>query len=305
MSNTDRRGHGQYRGDVKRGGRGAFSAARGRGRGRGFRGGPRVGRKGRSEDDSEGSPAQGGGGVNQLKAALRQTKRLLARDNVEPGKRQEAERRLIAIEQDIEAKQTQSVERNNAKRYHKIRFFERQKLVRRIKKLKKSLAEDGEEENETREKELQEARVLLNYVLHYPMSHKYVALFPSTATSSTDFDLATLFTVAIAHPQTSGGEAEPADATRKKAVEVRKQIEQEMEAGTISTEPEVELEKRGHEQDGPSSTTSSKRKRLDFETTKPQKKKQRDDEDEDVEADGDKDEEDRDDFFASDSEDEE
>lgn len=242
--------------------------------------------------------------MNQLKAALRQTKRFLARENVEPGKRQEAERRLIAIEQDIQAKQTQSVERNNAKRYHKIRFFERQKLVRRIKKLKKSLAEDGEEEKETREKELQEARVLLNYVLHYPMSHKYVALFPSTATSSTDFDLATLFTVAIAHPQASGGEPEPADASRKKAVEVRKQIEQEMEAGTISTEPEVELEKRGHEQDGPSST-SSKRKRLDLETTKPQKKKQRDDEDEDVEADGDEEEEDRDDFFASDSEDEE
>lgn len=260
--------------------------------------------------------------MNQLKAALRQTKRLLARNDIEPGKRQEAERRLIAIEQDIEAKQTQNVERdnanverNNAKRYHKIRFFERQKLVRRIKKLKKNLAAESGEEGETSATELQEARVLLNYVLHYPMSHKYVALFPSSTTTSTDFDLTTLFSAAVAQgqPQSDTSITEPVeDASRKKAVEVRKHIEREMETGTLSKEPEMELEKRANESrlESESAAPSSKRKRLDLASENSTRKRSRsidddenDDDNEHVSGASD-DGGERDDFFASDSEDE-
>lgn len=79
--------------------------------------------------------------------------------------RQEAERRLASLESDLARKESSEKERKNAERYHKVRFFERQKLVRQIKKLKKEMAEQPEKKRKKLEAELREKRVLLNYVL--------------------------------------------------------------------------------------------------------------------------------------------
>lgn len=100
-------------------------------------------------------------GISKIKASLRQTKRLLAKENLAPDVRQEAERRLISLEQDLETRQSSEHDRKNAERYHKVRFFERQKLVRLIKKIKKTA--DGE--SKAVKADLREKRVLLNYVL--------------------------------------------------------------------------------------------------------------------------------------------
>lgn len=106
-------------------------------------------------------------GVSKIKAALRQTRRLLARDNVALDVRQEAERRLILLESDLAEKESSQKERKNAERYHKVRFFERQKLVRQVKKIKKRIDEDGESSKKQAKlkEDLQEKRILLNYVL--------------------------------------------------------------------------------------------------------------------------------------------
>lgn len=79
--------------------------------------------------------------------------------------RQEAERRLASLESDLARKESSEKERKNAERYHKVRFFERQKLVRQIKKVKKEMAEQPEKKRKKLEAELREKRVLLNYVL--------------------------------------------------------------------------------------------------------------------------------------------
>lgn len=130
------------------------------------------------------SAAPGDVGISKIKASLRQTKRLLAKENLAPDVRQEAERRLISLEEDLEARQSSEHDRKNAERYHKVRFFERQKLVRQIKKVKKAMAagtKDGE--RDSLDAKLHEKRVLLNYVLVsrtvHPMSSLSLALLPA------------------------------------------------------------------------------------------------------------------------------
>ncbi|KOS14268.1 rrna-processing protein efg1 [Malassezia pachydermatis] len=131
--------------------------ARGRGRGRG---GARNYSKSQPRDVT---------GVNKLKSIMRQTKRLLSKDSITPGARIEAERRLLAIERELEERAQSNKERTLAARYHKVKFFERQKLVRRIKQLLRSI--DASENTKSLRAELYESRVFLNYVL------RYVALF--------------------------------------------------------------------------------------------------------------------------------
>lgn len=81
--------------------------------------------------------------------------------------RLEAERRLKALEAELVKAETQQRERKLMGRYHKVKFFERRKLERRIGKAKRVLKEEGsdKEEKKVAQKELWRDRVLLNYVL--------------------------------------------------------------------------------------------------------------------------------------------
>lgn len=144
---------------------------------------PRNG-KGKAPYPVKKPSADGAVGASKIKAALRQTRRLLAKvrerildseiscphlnlsalplhrqPNLAQDVRQEAERRLISLEADLAKREESEKERKNADRYHKVRFFERQKLVRQIKKIKKGKGTANDDE------ELKEKRVLLNYVL--------------------------------------------------------------------------------------------------------------------------------------------
>jgi hypothetical protein len=67
-------------------------------------------------------------------------------------------------------------------KYHKIRFFDRQKATRRLKKAKKELRayEGGDEAERTRlGKAVDEAETELNYAQFYPLEKAYVPLFPT------------------------------------------------------------------------------------------------------------------------------
>ncbi|TNY16939.1 rRNA-processing protein EFG1 [Rhodotorula diobovata] len=118
----------------------------------------------------------GAGSVSKLKAQLRQTKRLLARDDLNPDVRTTSERRLALLEDELAKAEQSNVEKKMVQRYRGVKFFERQKLLRKIKQAKKALSEvpDSAEAQAT----LLDARVDLYYVLRYPKTDKYVALFP-------------------------------------------------------------------------------------------------------------------------------
>ena len=62
-------------------------------------------------------------GVQKLKSALRQTKRLLAKDSLAADVRVETERRLKALEADLAHAEQSRKERHYAAKYHKIKFF--------------------------------------------------------------------------------------------------------------------------------------------------------------------------------------
>ncbi|KAF9647727.1 hypothetical protein BDM02DRAFT_3097669 [Thelephora ganbajun] len=154
-------------------------------------------------------------GVSKLKAQLRQTRRLLAKDNLAADARVETERRLKSLQKDLEKTEIANKERVLAVRYHKVKFFDRQKLLRKINQVKKQTPVD--------EDQLFALRVDLNYVLHYPKLRKYVALFPSTTDGESRRE--------------NAGKTE-ADAARE---EVRALIRGQMEKGEISRTPEAGL----------------------------------------------------------------
>jgi hypothetical protein len=62
-------------------------------------------------------------GVQKLKAALRQTRRLLAKEDLNADARVVAERKLKAQEAELAAAEIARTERTMATRYHKIKFF--------------------------------------------------------------------------------------------------------------------------------------------------------------------------------------
>ena len=126
-------------------------------------------------------------GVQKIKAALRQTRRLLGKDSLAADVRVATERRLKSLEADLAHAEQARIERTLATRYHRVKFFERQKVLRKLAQVKRQLdGEAGEEGREVLgkkewrklEKRLGELRVDLNYVLHYPKTKKYISLFP-------------------------------------------------------------------------------------------------------------------------------
>lgn len=62
-------------------------------------------------------------GLQKLKSTLRQTKRLLAKDNLAANVRVETERRLKSLEADLARAELSRKERQHATRYHRVKFF--------------------------------------------------------------------------------------------------------------------------------------------------------------------------------------
>jgi len=179
-------------------------------------------------------------GVSKIKSALRQTRRLLAKEGITADIRVETERKLKALETDLVAAEKANKERALATRYHKVKFFDRQKLLRKIKQTKSRLEEDGVSSKARRARvaELFELRVDLNYVLNYPSMEKYISLFPPVA------------------PQTEGA-ATPihsvgtSNATDEKREALREWVRVQMRAGEMADEPETLERKQRPAQQGP------------------------------------------------------
>ncbi|KZT34615.1 hypothetical protein SISSUDRAFT_966253, partial [Sistotremastrum suecicum HHB10207 ss-3] len=127
-------------------------------------------------------------GVQKVKSSIRQAKRLLAKDNIPADLRLETERRLKALEGDLEAAERSRKERTMVLRYRRVKFFDKQKLCRKIAKTKKLLssAETRDADRPVLEDTLFSLRVDLNYVLNYPKLEPYIALFPSGEDANAD-----------------------------------------------------------------------------------------------------------------------
>jgi len=176
-------------------------------------------RKKHQEEESSTIP-----GVQKVKAALRQTRRLLAKDTLAADVRVETERRLKALEAELQQAELARKERAFALRYHKIKFFERQKVTRKLKQVKNGL-ETASSATSTKKlsSELDNLRVDLNYILHYPKTKKYISLFPPEVKEPSVASLA---------------ETKKTNAERQ---EVQMWIREQMNQGQLTMEPEHEL----------------------------------------------------------------
>ncbi|CUM62783.1 uncharacterized protein PRCAT00000341001 [Priceomyces carsonii] len=124
-----------------------------------------------------------GSGTSRLKKKIRDIERLLKKNNLPADVRNENERGLKALRVELEHSQVSSKAKKTAKKYHMVRFFEKKKVVRRLKQAKKNL--DEVSKTEVR-KDIKKARkavkqyeIDLAYVLLYPKTEKYISLYPN------------------------------------------------------------------------------------------------------------------------------
>ncbi|KAM3415418.1 hypothetical protein BST61_g8943 [Cercospora zeina] len=117
---------------------------------------------------------------NELKSTIRSLRRLLCgpKASALPATvRAEKERALRTAEQDLAREQYAKKRNDTIARWHKVRFFDRQKAERRLKKARKALRED--EDNEELRRNVKERETEVNYAMYYPLDQDYVPLFPT------------------------------------------------------------------------------------------------------------------------------
>lgn len=121
--------------------------------------------------------------VNEIKSQIRSLKRLLEHSEGLPADvRVEKERALQSAQYELSRTQKAKTKSEMIGRYHKIRFFDRQKATKRLKRAKKELnacVRGTKEEKATLQRKVDDAEVDVNYAQFYPLDVAYVALFPS------------------------------------------------------------------------------------------------------------------------------
>lgn len=115
--------------------------------------------------------------VNPIKARIRSLNRLLQhKENLPADVRLNHERELASCKWELAQAEQQQKKKDMIGKYHMVRFFERVKAERRVKKLERRIK--GGETGEV-EEQLHEAKVDLNYTLYHPLDMAYSALWPT------------------------------------------------------------------------------------------------------------------------------
>ncbi|KAI9703645.1 MAG: 18S rRNA maturation protein [Candelina mexicana] len=157
--------------------------------------------------------------INPLKKRIRDLTRLLERsENLPANVRVDAEQALAAHKGELAVAQAEKQKQIMIKKYHMVRFFDRQNATRRLKKLRKRLATaSGHDDESTIVRQVHNAEVDLNYTLYCPLNQKYISLYPSKKMESAE------------------KRGEEADATGDDKPPLWKEVERSMEKGTLDT----------------------------------------------------------------------
>lgn len=111
---------------------------------------------------------------------IRDVKRLLNKPDLDAAVKVASEKKLVALLEEFEQRKRAELERKYAVKYHKVRFFERVKLERRLGKLKrqqeKAALGAGPGLTSEQEIELRQAEDDLQYVLNFPKGEKYISI---------------------------------------------------------------------------------------------------------------------------------
>lgn len=127
-------------------------------------------------------------GANKIKRRIRDIERLLQkkRDILPDTVIIDKERTLEALKLELENASVKQTIKKNSKKYHMIKFFERKKAMRKFKNALKELEDD--EDNKKKKKSLKQAKIDLCYIVNFPKTEKYIALYPNNDDSETTKD---------------------------------------------------------------------------------------------------------------------
>lgn len=180
--------------------------------------------------------------VNELKSSIRSLRRLLEKqENLPADVRVEKERALQSAQHELAEAEKAKKRSDMIGKYHKVRFFERQKAERRLKKLRKELKscrEQGGEKDraEALSRKVEDAEVDLNYALYFPLDQDYVKLFPSKKNAAGGEEKS-------ATPETEG-----ADTERQGDVQMWELVRKCGKEGTLKDLREGRLKQDGAEE---------------------------------------------------------
>ncbi|KAG9303196.1 hypothetical protein G9A89_000731 [Geosiphon pyriformis] len=127
-------------------------------------------------------------GISSLKKKIRDIERILRLGTLSAEKRVYSERSLKALKLKLVEKKADSIEKLIHDKYRMVKFFERQKITRKIKKYEKELQEPNllKDQRKAISEKLLELQADLNYVIHYPAQKKYLSLFPTEGADDLD-----------------------------------------------------------------------------------------------------------------------
>ncbi|KAI9846918.1 MAG: 18S rRNA maturation protein [Thelocarpon superellum] len=138
------------------------------------------------------SPADAGthapSAINPLRKKVRDLTRLLQRsDSLPADVRVQHERALAEYQQDLQLATDEKRRQKIIRKYHMVRFFERKKAARMLKRLRKRLAASPstEEAAELRQ-QIHQTNVDFHYAIYSPLDQKYTALYAAPATEGSD-----------------------------------------------------------------------------------------------------------------------
>jgi uncharacterized FlaG/YvyC family protein len=118
--------------------------------------------------------------INAIKKRIRDVRRRLERlEDLPADIRVQDERDLAEMEQNLASLQEQKQRNKMIGKYHMVRFFERQKATRMLKKLRKRVLEaETTEAADELKKQMEEVDVDLNYAMYHPLNMVYISLYP-------------------------------------------------------------------------------------------------------------------------------
>ncbi|KAJ5385106.1 rRNA-processing protein EFG1 [Penicillium concentricum] len=126
--------------------------------------------------------------INDLKKRIRDVKRLLNKMDLSADARILQERALAGYEQDL-ADETLRRERSSLiKKYHFVRFLDRKTATKELNRLtRREKEEDLDSKQKTRlAAKIHTCQVNLNYAIYYPLTEKYISIYPSGKPDATD-----------------------------------------------------------------------------------------------------------------------
>jgi hypothetical protein len=116
--------------------------------------------------------------VTAVKKQIRGVQRMLNKPNLPAEAKTKQEALLAKLSDGLRDATKKRRERHRSTKYHKVKFFERQKCDRRIKQTERKLQEatDASARAEL-EKQLEAHRTDMQYIRYYPPEQKYISLY--------------------------------------------------------------------------------------------------------------------------------